>query len=226
MINTLDSRALRLTDCYGQRFMKAGDYKYNVVLAFGALISADRPFVVSVRDTDTKAGMKQHTVQIKSDAGRFRVPDERIIINVGDMVLWNCKDRDAPPYAVVGDREFFNSYRLVNESGFSHAFGTAGDYQWTDAHGTGIKGIVRVRDPEFRNEEDIKAWRQRLAKGTLVTISDKKVKPSQVEIVTGQTVYFVVTKSKGISITDQRLLNLSADGNGKGAAVSASRKKP
>src|SRR6267378_3398011 len=103
MINTLDSRALQFADCYGQRFMKAGDYKYNIVPAYGALISSDRPFLVSVRDTDAKARMKQHNVQIKSGVGKFRIPDEKIVINVGDMVLWNCSDLDAPPYAIVGD---------------------------------------------------------------------------------------------------------------------------
>jgi len=225
MINTLDSRALQRTDCYGQRFMKAGDYKYNIVLAHGALISTDRPFVVSVMDTDTKSGMKQHDVQIKSGAGKFQVPNQKLIINVGDMVMWNCSDRDAPPYAVVGDHEFFNRNRLVNESGFSHAFGTAGDFHWVDAHGSGAAGIVRVSDPRCKSEEDIKRWQQRLAKGTLVTISTENVEPAEVEIVTGQTVFFIVTKCKGISITDAQLLNRSTDETGIGKAGSASRQK-
>jgi hypothetical protein len=31
MYNELDSRALGRADCYAQRFMRAGDYRYNVV---------------------------------------------------------------------------------------------------------------------------------------------------------------------------------------------------
>jgi plastocyanin len=223
MINTLDSRALQRADCYGQRFMKAGDYKYNIVPAHGALISTDRPFVVSVRETDAESKMKQHDVQIKSESGKFQVFDQKIIVDVGDMVLWNCSDRDAHPYAVVGDYEFFNSNRLVNESGFSHAFGTAGDFHWVDAHGNGASGIVRVRDPKCKSDEDFKRWQQRLAKGTLVTISTEKVEPAEVEIVTGQTVFFIVTKCKGISITDARLLNQSADETGKDKAGAGPR---
>jgi hypothetical protein len=45
-----------------------------------------------------------------------------------------------------------------------------------------------------------------LSKGTVVTIADDRAAPADVEIVTGQTVFFAVTKSRGISITDERLL--------------------
>ncbi|HEX3231085.1 MAG TPA: hypothetical protein VHQ95_19055 [Pyrinomonadaceae bacterium] len=222
MLNILDSRALQRADCYGQRFMKAGDYPYNIVPAHGALISTDRPFMVRVRDGGTKSGMKQHDLPIKSCAGRFEVPDPELVIDVGDMVLWNCNDPKALPYTVVGDHEFFRSNRLVNESGFSHAFGTAGDYHWIDAHGSGASGVVRVRDPGCKDEEDLKRWRQTVAKGTLVTISDRNVEPSEVEILTGQTVFFLVTKGPGISITDARLLNRSAEETGKGKVGSYS----
>jgi hypothetical protein len=37
-------------------------------------------------------------------------------------------------------------------------------------------------------------------------ISDNEAQPPEVEILTGQTVFFAVTKSKGISVTDERLL--------------------
>jgi len=218
MLNTLDSRALQRADCYGQRFMKAGDYSYNIVPAHGALISTDRPFMVRVRDGGTKSGMKQYNVPIKSCAGKFEVPDPELVIHVGDMVLWNCNDRNALPYAVVGHHEFFSSNRLVNESGFSHAFGTAGDYHWIDAHGSGVTGVVRVKDPACKSEEDLKRWRKTLAKGTLVTISDRNVEPSEVEIETGQTVFFLVTKGPGISITDWRLLNRSTEDTGTAKA--------
>jgi plastocyanin len=166
--------------------------------------------------------MKQHNVAIKSCAGKFEVPDPELVIDVGDMVLWNCNDANALPFAVVGDHEFFSSNRLVNECGFSHAFGIAGDYHWVDVHGSGASGIVRVRDPGCKNEADLKRWRQMVAKGTLVTISDGRAEPSDVEIVTGQTIFFMVVKGPGISITDAQLLSGSTQrkGDGKGEATS------
>ena len=211
MLNTLDSRALQRADCYGQRFMKPGDYSYNIVPAYGAAISTDRPFRLRVRDSDTKSGMKQYDIPIKSCGGKFEVPHPDLVIAVGDMVLWNCNDRNAPPYAIVGEHEFFSSNCLVNESGFSHAFGSVGDYRWVAAHGSGATGVVRVRDPECRGEADLKRWRQMVAKGTLVTINDGKVERSEVEIVTGQTVFFLVVRAPGISITDVRLLDRFAN---------------
>ena len=225
MYNTLDSRALQRTDCYGQRFMKAGDYLYNIVPAHTAPISTDRPFLVRVKNGDPKVGMKQYNLTIKSHAGKFEVSNREIVINIGDMVLWNCNDRDALPCAVVGEHEFFSSNRLVNESGFSHAFGTVGDYHWIDAHGSRAGGVVRVKDPGCKNERDLKQWQQTLAKGTLVTIGDERAEPSEVEIVIGQTVFFLVTKGPGITITDKQLLNRSTDKTGKGKVGSASGKR-
>ena len=41
-------------------------------------------------------------------------------------------------------------------------------------------------------------------------ITDKKVDPAKLDIVVGQTVFFAVVTSGGISITDERLLELGA----------------
>jgi hypothetical protein len=43
-----------------------------------------------------------------------------------------------------------------------------------------------------------------LSQGALVTIKGR-AEPQQVEIVTGQTVFFAVVDAPGITITDQRL---------------------
>ena len=79
MINTLDSRALNCTNCYGQRFMKAGNYTYNIVPAHGAIISTDRPFAVTVKEIDPKAEMKTYPVRVTSGAGKFQVDDQQVI---------------------------------------------------------------------------------------------------------------------------------------------------
>ena len=45
----------------------------------------------------------------------------------------------------------------------------------------------------------------------MVMIADNKPQPAEVEVVTGQTVFFTVIKGPGISITDTRLLNQTGD---------------
>lgn len=206
MIDTFDSRALRRTDCYGQRFMKTGTYPYHILPMQGDCVTSARPFTVNVVERKSEMTMTQKSVVVRSEGGKFRAEPAEVTVEAGDLVLWNCPDGKGLPYVVVGDKEFFNSQRMVNESGYSHAFGSAGEYHWVDAHGSGAAGVVRVKDPACKDQADFQRWRKLLAKGTLVTISDTKVEPREVDIVTGQTVFFAVTKGPGISITDARLV--------------------
>jgi plastocyanin len=152
------------------------------------------------------AQMKQHDVKVSFAAGRFTVEPEVLSIAQGDMVLWHAPNGRALPYTVVGEKPFFASDRLVNESGYSHAFGAAGEYRWRDAHGGRTEGLVRVRDPQCGTKADLDAWHAALATGTVVTITDGVATPKEVSILTGQTVFFAVTKGPGLSITDARLL--------------------
>ena len=210
MTNILDSRALGRADCYGQRFMKPGTYPYNIVPARGAALSTQRPFAIKVTDGEKGATMQQHNVAVSADGVTFRAEKE-VEIAAGDMVLWNCNQPGAMPFAVVGDHGFFASTRLKNESGFSHAFGQPGTYHWVDAHGSKTAGTVTVVDPGAKSEAQFAKWRQALATGTVVMIHDGKVEPGEVQILTGQTVFFMVVNGPGITITDQRLLDLKAD---------------
>lgn len=211
MLNTLDSRALQRADCYGQRFMKPGIYPYDIVPARGASISTDRPFAIKVRKGHKKSGMMQHNISVGLNDGGYSAETAELEIDVGDMVLWNCNQRGAMPFAVVGDHEFFNSNRLKDESGFSHAFGSPGEYHWVDAYGSKTSGVVRVKDPGCTNEAELKRWRQSLEKGTVIMINDGKAEPSSVDVVVGQTVFFMVVNGPGISITDARLLHMTGD---------------
>lgn len=205
--NILDSRAIRRTDCYAQRFMRPGRYSYAILPAHTEVLSEDRPYTIIVNEGKKSAGeMAQHNVLIKGKGAQF-VPEKReLAIELGDLVLWNCVSSDAPPYAIVGDREFFDSARLTNECGYSHAFGSAGEYRWKDAYGSDISGIVKVVDPQCKCDADVRKWRHKLAEGTVVMIADGKAQPGKVEIVTGQTVFFAIVTSPGISITDERFL--------------------
>ena len=229
MTNDLDSRALGRADCFGQRFMRPGDYPYDIVPAYGAALARDRPFLVRAsekgrkRDKGGKREMEQHNIAVASHGGRFSADRKVVEIDVGDMVMWNG-GAGGQPFAVVGEHDFFSSHRMVNECGYSHAFGTAGDYRWADAHGSGLSGHIRVRDPGCRTDADLKRWREALAEGTLVTITDGKADQSELEILTGQTVFFLVVTGPGISITDERLIEIGSYTKGcTEAAASSSR---
>lgn len=206
MSDDFDSRALRRTDCFGQRFMKPGTYRYGVFPASGQHLSQERPYVIKVDEGRAGQKMKQHNITLSATKGGFKPDKAEIGIDAGDMVVWNCPEKAMTPYAVVGDKEFFASSRLVNECGYSHAFGLPGEYRWVDAFGGPAQGVIRVRDPGVKTEADLNKWRETLAQGTLVMVDDQQAKPREVDIMVGQTVFFAVTKSRGLSITDERLL--------------------
>jgi plastocyanin len=205
MLDMLDSRTLGRTDCYGQRFMKAGTYAYNVLPAGGHHVTSERPFTIEVQERGGDARMEQHTIVVRYADGRFTPERTEISIHEGDLVLWNCPDR-AVSYTVAGDREFFASDRLTSECGYSHAFGSPGEYRWKDAYGSDVGGLVRVKDPHIENHRQLKRWHETLTNGTVVMIEEGHAEPREVEIVIGQTVFFAVTKTSGVSITDERLL--------------------
>ncbi|MBX7497144.1 hypothetical protein K3172_14895 [Qipengyuania sp. 6B39] len=220
--NMLDSRALGRTDCYAQRFMRPGRYSYNILPSHAAAFNDDRPFMIVVegggkdgekgqKKSGRKPEMVQHNVIVKGTGARF-VPDERkLTIAVGDLVLWNGPGAKSSPFAVVGDQDFFDSARLTNECGYSHAFGAPGEYHWKDAYGSKLSGVIKVVDPQCKCEADVHKWRRQLAEGSVVMIADGKAKPEKVEVAVGQTVFFaVVTTKKPISITDERLLDYAA----------------
>jgi plastocyanin len=204
-LDTLDSRALRATDGYGQRFMREGGYGYHVLPAGGGAIDLDRPFRIDVGARRSDGRMTQHPVSLRWD-GRGFVPDrDKLAIEAGDLVSWNCPDTDAPAFEIAGDKDFFGSASLVNECGYSHAFGMPGSYPWTDANGSGLKGTVHVKAVSCATRADLAHWRAKLSKAALVMIQHGKADPPEVEIVVGQTVYFAVVTGPGITITDARL---------------------
>jgi len=217
MYNELDSRALGRADCYAQRFMRPGDYRYNVVPGHAQAIATDHPFAIHVHaasDGRKGAAMAQHNLHVSTAGKSFTVTPAKLTIAVGDMVVWN--GGGTIPFAVVGEHDFFNSHRMVNECGFSHAFGKAGDYHWRDAFGSKLEGLIRVRDPDCSKHDQLKRWREQLSQGNVVMIADGKADRDEIDIVTGQTIFFAIVKTPGISITDGRLL-----GSGREAACAA-----
>lgn len=217
-LNLLDSRALGRANCFAQRFMRPGGYDYAVVPGHGQALAAEFPFSVIVDDNKTKE-MTQHNVLVSDGKRGFDVDKAEIRIGLGDMVLWSGNGRTTASFAVVGEDEFFNSHRMVNECGYSHAFGTPGDYEWADAFGSGLSGRIRVSEVDGTDQKAFAEWRKRLNEGALVMITDNKADRTDLDIMVGQTVFFAIVKGPGISITDKRLLDLTASGDPKKRAA-------
>jgi plastocyanin len=212
-MNSLDSRFLRLGDCFAQKFSKAGTYKYIVTAGAGSCLSAAEGeytiVVTSAKGKEKKASeSSQHNVIVRLKDGSLVAEPARTEIAVGDTVLWHTSDAATPGFAVIGEGKegSFSSGALAVEAVYSHAFGSAGTYQWVDANGSNLRGEIVVEQMEIKERNDCLKWIDTLSKGTLIHIVGGKVEPSKVKILTGQTVFWAVEKAAGISITDSRLL--------------------
>lgn len=205
-MDTFDSRGLGAVDCYGQRFMKTGSFSYNILPIGGHCVNMERPFTITVKEGPPRVKMQQHIVKVDFRHGQFTPDQKELVINSGDMVLWNCQDRRAVPYVVSGDKKFFSSDKMASECGFTHAFGSSGKYRWVDAYGSGVGGTIIVKDPECKTQTAFKRWQSQLSKGIIVMINGETAKPRDIEIVTGQTVFFSILKAPGITVTDVRVL--------------------
>ncbi len=207
MTDHLDSRALRGTDTYGQRFMRPGTYRYALGPAGTGRYTQDHPYVITVGEGEPKRGEMRQTLVVVHREGRTLVPDQpKLSINAGDMVMWHAPGAGTRPFVVVGEKEFFTSERLVNESGYTHAFTSEGVYEWADAHGSGARGVVRVTNPDVSSAKGQRAWARSQRQGTVVMVNDGQAEPAEVDVVVGQTVFFAVVAGPGITITDQSLL--------------------
>jgi plastocyanin len=207
-MDTLDSRTLSYVDCFARRFVKAGTVGYSITSAsVRCELHDEDAFVIEVREKrDTGAKNAQHDVTVKLKSGRFSVEPVKLTIQAGDVVMWHAANSSVPGFLVSGrdvDRRFSSS-SLESESLFTHAFGVAGTYEWGDAGDSKIGGRVVVKDLDTQSQEDCEKWMKSLGQGALVTIKGK-ADPQQVEILTGQTVFFAVVDAPGISITDRRL---------------------
>jgi len=212
-MNSLDSRFLRLGDCFAQKFSKAGTYKYIVTAGAGSCLSAAEGeytiVVTPAKGKEKKAPeSSQHNVVVRVKDGNLVAEPARTEISMSDTVLWHTPDAATPGFAVIGEGKegSFSSGALAVEAVYSHAFGSVGTYQWVDANGSNLRGEIVVEEMEIKERNDCLKWIDTLSKGTLIHVVGGKAEPSKVKILTGQTVFWAVEKAAGISITDSRLL--------------------
>jgi plastocyanin len=205
MHDSLDSRALRFTDCFGQRFTEPGTYAYHALPVGSTLLDDERPFtvVVKARSGDTDTDANQSTVLLPWNGRRFIPDDPEVAIESGDLVMWHSPTNGAPPFAIVGNG--FGSSPLAGECVYTHAFGSPGTYEWVDSQGSDLAGVVRVTDPRCRDDAELARWRKRLNGGTVVVIDGGKAEPAEAEVTVGQTVFFAVAGGSRVTVTDRHL---------------------
>lgn len=206
-MDTLDSRVLSYVDCFARRFAKAGTVRYGITSASVRCDLHDEDaFVIEVSERREPGEGTQHDVTVRMKAGRFTVEPAKLSIQAGDIVMWHGANSAVPGFIVQGQagKQRFSSASLDAESLFTHAFGVPGTYEWGDTGRSDIGGRIVVKDLDTKSKEDCEKWMKSLGQGALVTIKGK-ADPQQVEIVTGQTVFFAVVDAPGITITDQRL---------------------
>jgi plastocyanin len=207
-METLDSRLLGTTDCFGQRFSRAGAYTYGLnATPQPCRPLQDEQFGIEVAGNEAPDGEgRQHDVTVRFEGGRLVADPPKLRVAPGDVVLWNAPDTSTPGFAVHGEGEqSFSSASLSNECLFSHAFGVAGDYSWKDANGSGLGGRVVVKDLDPTDPKECERWMAALEEGVVIVVEGDSANPSEVEILTGQTVFWAVAKAPGITVTDERL---------------------
>jgi len=171
-----------------------------------------RQHQVSVRQEEPElvqeAGAPAPGRQRRRRRKRLVADPPRLEIAVGDVVLWNSPEPSPPGFAVRGEGEnhTFDSSSLVSECVYTHAFGTPDDYEWVDANGGRVSGVVRVRSLDVNNKAERKRWLEAMKDGALVVIRDDQAEPDQIDIVAGQTVFWAIQYAPGITITDARLI--------------------
>jgi plastocyanin len=212
-MNSLDSRFLFHGDCFVQAFPQPGQsYRYGIgVSTLNRRNPAERPFVINVRESRDKGREEgvQHTVFVRSKGGQLAAEPPVVDIEEGDAVLWTTDDPATPGFSVSGYSEThsFSSAAMNSEAVYIHAFGIADIFKWGNVNGDGPSGMVEVTMPQTRTPREIEAYKERLSsEGAVVLISGINVEPAHVKICVGQTVFFIVEKADGITITDEKLI--------------------
>lgn len=204
---TLDSRVLSYLDCYAKKFSRAGRVEYRLMTGVSTCVPEDTAFTMDVSGRG-QGESRQHDVEVRYVNRSLTAEPAHLDIQPGDMVLWHAVDSTVPGFTVRGTAPEgdFDSGAMEQEAVYTHAFGSAGTYSWTDANAGDVSGTVEVVDPDGLRQKDCAKWIESLAEGALIHIAGATAKPDRIRILTGQTVFWAVEKAPGISITDKRLL--------------------
>lgn len=210
-MHTLDSRSLGVGNCFGQKFPVAGEVRYFV--SAGALFPSaekqtDGGYVIDVLPPAKGAQAQQYNVSVSMKDGELTVSPEKLQIHAGEGVLWHTTDPAVAGFQVSGAGKGFrfDSASIQDDAVYTHAFGVPGKYEWTDPNGSGVGGTIEVESVNMKSGKDRDAWFETLQKAGAIKIKGKASSPANVKIVVGQTVFWSVTESAGVAITDRRLV--------------------
>lgn len=209
-MDILDSRALRYTNCYIQKFSTPDTIHYYLAPHANMCLALDEESAFTIDVAEQPPGAQregqQHTVTISRKGNQLVAEPAHLKIQAGDAVLWCTSDSTIQSWAVEGEGKetSFSSAALTVEAVYTHVFGTPGEYKWVDANGGRVSGAVRVQAVDSEDREQCREWRKALEQGTVVLIEGDRVEPQDFEIMVGQTVFWAVQKAEGISITDVR----------------------
>jgi plastocyanin len=208
----LDSRSLGMADCFIQRFTVSGTVPYWLARApvpeVAPVGETAFAIIVGERPRETPAESAQHNVVVRMLRGRLQADPQHVEISVGDTVRWHTQELTVRFAVRGGAEEFsFDSRAMSSECAYTHAFANAGKYQWLDANGHPLSGEVDVANPDASDEEQRGQWTEALKKGTTITIEGERIEPTNVQVLTGQTVAWVVVRAPGIAVTDARFVS-------------------
>jgi plastocyanin len=211
-MNTLDSRSLRPGNCFGQKFPVTGEVRY-FISAGGELVPAadqrsEGGFVIDVKPAGAGSKSKQHNVHVTRKGNSLEPSPAKLEIRAGEGVLWYTTDATVSGFHVAGaGKKFqFSSACIENDAVFTHVFAVPGKYEWRDPLGSGVHGGVEVENAAPASREERSKWYESLAKPASFEVKGRKSSPASVKIVVGQTVFWSISESKGMAITDSRLL--------------------
>jgi len=211
-MNALDSRSLRTGNCFGQKFSAPGEVRYFLSVGGEIVPAADQRyeggFTISVKPAAAGAKSQQHNVHVTRKGNTLEPSPAKLEIQAGEGVLWYTTDPAVAGFHVAGaSKDFhFSSACIEKDAMFTHAFGVPGKYEWRDPHGSGIHGCVEVENAVPSCSEERNAWYESLKKPAAFEVKGGKSSPEKVKIVVGQTVFWSINESKGVAITDSRLL--------------------
>lgn len=207
-MNTLDSRLIRLGNCFAHRFSAPGTFVYALSpIASSIAAHHDEPPARAVVVTaEAGADQRQHYIKVSMVGRELTAKPAELRVTAGDLVVWSADRSVTFGFRVRGmiEDELIDSASLHTESIFTHVFGLPGRYEWADANGSGLRGHVRVAKPDTAAGHE--EWLGRLQQGTLVQVQGERVEPETVDIVVGQTVVWAVKDAPGVTITDTSLI--------------------
>ncbi len=217
-----DSSALKVFNCFAQKFTQPGTWPYRLVETGVSIAAAPTyPFTVTVTAAPPGATPQQKNVTVKRGASGLVADPAQVTVAAGDLVLWNTPDASiegfavevslpaqtaaralflALPEGIVGNIRATGSHQMYNNVFFTHVFGLPGDYSWQDANGGKAQGIIHVRTMPVQSAADRDAWVAKWSEGVGITIQGDSVDKPEVDILVGQTVVWSIAGANGIRL--------------------------